>query len=88
MDVWVTEYNTAARGLDPAFAPESSYAEGWMLNAVARMVASLPTLRGACWFVGDAEAHNNSWTTFALHERAGQLAAAEDDFYEMLAAGL
>jgi len=51
-------------------------------------VASLPTLRGACWFVGDAEAHNNSWTTFALHERAGQLAAAEDDFYEMLAAGL
>ncbi len=88
MDVWVTEYNTAARGLDPAFAPENSYAQGWMLNAVARMVASLPTLRGACWFVGDAEAHNNSWTTFALHERTGRLAAAEDDFYEMLAAGL
>jgi len=88
MDVWVTEYNTAARGLDSSFAPESSYAEGWMLNAVARMVASLPTLRGACWFVGDAEAHNNSWTTFALHERRGQLAAAEDDFYGLLEAGL
>ena len=86
--VWVTEYNTAARGLDSTYAPENSYTEGWMLNAIARMAASLPTLRGACWFVGDAEAHNNSWTTFALHERHGQLAAAEDDFYELLAEGL
>ncbi len=88
MDVWVTEYNTAARGLDFAFAPQNSYPQGWMLNSVARMVASLPTLRGACWFVGDAEAHNDSWATFALHERRGRLAAAEDDFYEMLEEGL
>ncbi|MDP6507873.1 MAG: hypothetical protein QF719_04520 [Chloroflexota bacterium] len=87
MDVWVTEYNTAARGVEGANAPEASYTGGWMFNAIARMAVSLPTLRGACWFVGDAEAHNNSWATFALHERRGQLANAEDDFYDLLDAG-
>ncbi|HJO05721.1 MAG TPA: hypothetical protein QGG37_00060 [Chloroflexota bacterium] len=87
MDVWVTEYNTAARSVEGADAPEASYTSGWMFNALARMAVSLPTLRGACWFVGDTEAHNNSWATFALHERRGQLANAEDDFYDLLDAG-
>lgn len=88
MDVWVTEYNTAARGVEGAYAPENSYTGGWMLNAIARMAVSLPTLRGAGWFVGDSQAHNNSWATFALHERRGNLARAEDDFYQLLGYGL
>ena len=47
MDVWVTEYNTSARGVEGSNAPEASYTSGWMFNALARMAVSLPTLRGA-----------------------------------------
>ena len=38
--------------------------------------------------VGDAASHDFSWRDFAIHERTGRLAIAEDDFLDLLRQGL
>ncbi len=88
IDVWVTEFNTAARGHAAGFAPVNNYARGWMLNAIGRFAFSFRRFRGAAWFVGDAASHDFSWRDFAIHERTGRLGIAEDDFLDLLRRGL
>ena len=88
LDVWVTEFNTSARGPDTSRKPVNNYPRGWMLHSIARFAASFARFRGAAWFVGDAAGHDSSWRDYAIHERTGRLGVAEDDFLSMLDQGL
>ena len=88
LPVWVTEFNSAARGTEPPNQPADNYAPGWMIHALARMTVAFPTLQGACWFVADSYNHDTSWTRFALHERHGRMADADRDFEALQQAGV
>ncbi len=88
LPVWITEFNTAARGITPPFQPADNYVRDWMIHALAQMSAALPTLTGACWFVADSYNHDAQWTRFALHEGHGRLPDAEKDLEALQAAGV
>ena len=88
LPVWVTEFNTAARGTRTPFRPADNYVPGWMIHATAQMATRLPTLQGACWFVADSYFHDLQWAQFALHEGKGRTRDAERDFETLQRAGV
>ncbi|MBM4438502.1 MAG: hypothetical protein FJ029_15050, partial [Actinobacteria bacterium] len=88
LPVWVTEFNTAARGTAPPHLPTLNYARGWLVHALAQMTQAFPTLQGGCWFVGDSASHDGQRTDFALHGGAGRLADLERDYQDLHAAGV
>jgi hypothetical protein len=79
--VWVTEFNTAARGQNPSM----NYPARWLLHALGAMAALIPGLEAACWFVGEGR---GVWDAYALHGRRGNMPTAEADFNWMQVHGL
>ncbi len=88
LPVWITEFNTAARGTSMPFRPADNYVHDWMIHATAQMATRLPTLQGACWFVADSYNHDLQWDQFALHEGKGRTRDAEHDFEMLQQAGV
>ena len=88
LPVWITEFNTAARGITSPHQPADNYVEGWMIHALSQLTCRMPTLVGACWFVGDSYNHDAQWTRFAIHENHGRMPAAERDLEVLQALGV
>lgn len=63
LPVWITEFNTAARGTDRPHRPAVNYQAGWLQDAVPVVAKALPHARALCWFVG--QERGGHWHDFA-----------------------
>ncbi|MDE2767304.1 MAG: hypothetical protein OXI70_04355, partial [Chloroflexota bacterium] len=63
LPVWITEFNTAARGTDPPNRPAVNYHAGWLQDAAPLVAQALPQAQALCWFVG--QGRGGHWHDFA-----------------------
>ncbi len=63
LPVWITEFNTAARGTDRPHRPAVNYHAGWLQDAASVVARALPQAQALCWFVG--QARGGDWQDFA-----------------------
>ncbi len=63
LPVWITEFNTAARGTDPPHRPAVNYHAGWLQDAASVVAEALPQAQALCWFVG--QERGGHWHDFA-----------------------
>ena len=63
LPVWITEFNTAARGTDPPHRPAVNYHAGWLQEAAPLVAQALPQAQALCWFVGQERCGH--WHDFA-----------------------
>ena len=68
--VIVTEFNTAARGIDPPHRPLDNYQAGWLRDALLYLQGALPQCTDICWFVGSISGRGDAWSPFAVNCRA------------------
>ena len=60
---WISEFNTASRGIHPPNRPADNYRAGWLPAALDVVGTMLPSAVACCWFVG--EERGGEWGAFA-----------------------
>lgn len=68
LPVWITEYNTAARGTDPPNRPAHNYRTGWLQESMRAVATALPQAAACCWFIG--QKRGGHWGDFAPEANA------------------
>lgn len=75
---------SAANSFHPAVGvpPAANYPAGW-LTAALQVVNEEPQIAALIWFIDDFP-HDDQWDLFSLTERRGEMAAAAEEFEQLL----